>query len=101
VFRISGDTLYYASFQPSASGADIVAVDLTTGKQLWKTSLKGLGPIQHSGYHNVLNLEADDTVVTVFGNEAMGRYVEFLDPKTGKALGHHVYPKDKPAQKQR
>jgi len=45
VFRISGDTLYYASFHYGASGASIVAVDLTSGKQLWKTQLKALGPI--------------------------------------------------------
>lgn len=100
VFRISGDTLYFASFHYSASGGSIVAVDLTSGKQLWKTQLKALGPIQHSAYLNMLNLEVSGGIVTVFGNESQGRYVEILDEKTGKTLGHKIVPKEKPVQKQ-
>src|SRR5262245_54965796 len=88
VFRINGDTLVFARFHPSASGATIVAVDLSTGKELWATHLKGLGPIQHSAYLNRLNLDAQSDVVTVFGNESQGRYVEILDAKTGKTVGH-------------
>lgn len=100
VFRVAGDTLVYARFHPSATGAAMVAVDLRTGKQLWKTDLKGIGPVSHFAYSNYLNLEADGDTVTVFGNEASGKYVEILDAKTGKTVGHKKFPEDKPEQKQ-
>jgi hypothetical protein len=95
VFRINGDTLVFARYHFSASGATIVAVDLPTGKELWATRLEGLGPIQHSAYRNLLNLDAQSDVVTVFGNESQGRYVEILDAKTGKTVGHKVFPEEK------
>ncbi len=96
VFRVVGDTLVYASFHRSASGATMIGVDLKTGKELWKTHLKGIGPVSHFRYSNLLNMEADGDTVTVFGNESYGKYVEILDTKTGKTVGHKLFPKDKP-----
>jgi outer membrane protein assembly factor BamB len=94
VFRVVGDTLVYASFHPSANGATMIAVDLKTGKELWKTSLKGIGLVSHFAYRNYLNMEADADTITVFGNESFGKYVEILDTKTGKTVGHKKFPKD-------
>lgn len=99
VFRIVGDTLIYASFLTSASGATVIAVDLKTGKELWKTKLKGIGLVMHFAYSNYLNMEADAGTITVFGNESFGRYVEILDTKTGKTVGHKKFLKEKPEPK--
>jgi hypothetical protein len=92
VFALSGDVLVHADFNPSSSGCSLVAYDLKKREPLWKSSLKGLGPIPHTAYSNAVNLDVVNfEVVRVFGNEAAGRYLEFVDLKTGKTVGHHVY----------
>src|SRR4051812_7592613 len=42
-FVVEGQAVYFADFSPVATGCMIVAMDLKTGKQLWKRRLKGLG----------------------------------------------------------
>jgi hypothetical protein len=71
-----------------------VAWDLKAKKQLWKTNLKGLGGIIHFQYHNAVNLDLDGQAVRVRGKESAGRYIEYVDRKTGKTVGHKVYPKN-------
>ena len=93
VFTTSGDTLVVADFHPNRHGCGLVAFDLKNKKDLWQTELKGIGPIPHSRYSNRVNLDLVDGAVRVFSQESAGRYVEFVDPKTGKTLGHKVYPK--------
>lgn len=93
VFRILGDRLYYARFHLSSSGGSIVAVDLTTGKELWVSPLKALGSIQHSAYLTMLNLDCNDDVVTIYGNESLGKYVEFKRTDTGETVGHKTFSK--------
>jgi hypothetical protein len=61
--------------------------------ELWKTRLKGLGPIAHKDYRNDVNLGLEKYAVCVRGKEAFGNYIEFVDRKTGKTVGHKVYPK--------
>ena len=78
---------------PVRAGGHIVAVDLKTGKELWESPLEGIGPIQHSAYRTLLNLTANHDVVSVYGNESMGRYYEIKDAKTGKTVGNRVFPK--------
>jgi len=57
----------------------VVAIDRSTGKTLWKTDLKGLGPIAHSKYRNAVRLEVlDGDAIQVFGKESSGRYVEIV-----------------------
>ena len=99
VFRILEDRLYYAKFNPGSSGGSIVAVDLQTGKQLWESPLKALGPIRHSAYRNLLTLDANHEVVSVDGNESMGKYVEFKDVITGATVGHKIFIGEKPPNK--
>jgi outer membrane protein assembly factor BamB len=94
VFRIVGNVLYYPQFHPSSSGAALVAVDLSTGKELWKTDLKGVGPVSHFKYRNLINMELSNETATVFGNESYGRYVEIVDLSTGKTVGHKKFQKD-------
>ena len=94
VFSLSGDVLVYADFLPSRTGCSVVAYDLKKQKQLWKTDLEGHGPISHTRYSNWVNLEViNNEVVRVFGNESAGKYLEFVDLKTGKTVGHRVYGK--------
>jgi outer membrane protein assembly factor BamB len=94
VFRVLGNVLYYPQFHPSASGATLVAVDLTTGKEIWKTHLEGIGAVRHFKYSNLINMEISNETVTVFGNESFGRYVEIVQLSTGKTVGHKVFPKE-------
>lgn len=94
VFASRSDTLFVANFSPIATGCVVVAVDLASGRPLWKTQLQGLGPVCHSGYSNRVNIEATDAVVIIRKNESSGRYVEILDIRTGKTVGHRIY-KDK------
>src|SRR5262245_9171562 len=86
-----GKRLFVADFNPIGSGCLVVAVDLADGRQLWKTQLRGNGPVRHSKYRNQVNIEANDDLVIVRGKESSGRYIEFLDIKTGKTVGHRVY----------
>jgi hypothetical protein len=94
VFAVRDSVLYYADFSAARSGCAVVAHDLKRGKQLWKVALKGLGPISHFRYHNAINLDVDQGAVRVYGKESAGRYVEFVDLKTGKTVGHKVFPRE-------
>jgi hypothetical protein len=94
VFALSGDVLVYADFHPNRNGCSLIAFDLKQKKQLWKTDLKGLGPIPHSRYANAVTLEfIDNATVRVFGNESAGKYLEIVDINTGKTVGHRTYKK--------
>jgi hypothetical protein len=94
VFRILDDRLYYATFHPSSSGGRIVAVDLAIGKELWTSELRALGGITHFAYHTVLSLDCNREVVTIIGNESMGRYIEFKRVDSGQTVGHKIFPKE-------
>ena len=92
VFSLNGDVLVYADFHPSRNGCSVVAFDLKKQKQLWKTDLKGLGPIPHFRYSNSVTLEIiNNDAVRVFGNESAGQYLEIVDLKTGNTVGHRKY----------
>jgi hypothetical protein len=78
-----------------SSGCNVISYDLKKDKQLWKTELKGLGPIDHSKYYNSVILELKDDAIRILGKETAGRYVEYLDPKTGKTVGHKIFKDEK------
>jgi hypothetical protein len=88
VFTRWNDTLFIAEYSPIATGCEVVALDLKTGKQLWKSRLQGIGPTGHSKYLNRVNIETDGKRIIVNGNEVHGRYVEHLDINTGKTLAN-------------
>lgn len=92
-FVVKDKVLYYAAFHPSGSGCSLVAFDLAAKKQLWKTHLKGLGPVEHSEYFNRVTLDREGTALRVYGKEAAGRYVEYVDRKSGKTVGHKEFPR--------
>jgi hypothetical protein len=94
VFAVRDDFLYYADFSRASTGCRVVAYDLRARKQLWKARLKGLGPIAHKDYRNAVSLDLDKYAVCVRGNECLGRYIEYVDLRTGKTVGHKVYSEE-------
>jgi len=91
VFRVLEDRLYYADFSLTSSGGKIVAVDLQTRKELWKSALQGIGLVEHSEYSNRMTLDANFEVVTIIGNESSRKYLEYKDVKTGETVGHRIF----------
>lgn len=91
VFRILDDRLYYVRFGGGPGGI-VVAVDLSSGKQLWESPLKAV-PVtwQWSKYITKTNLSASSAGVFVYGWEPAGRYFEDKDPNTGRTVGHKVF----------
>jgi hypothetical protein len=93
VLTRSGNLIYLARFSPISSGCSLAAYDLKKeGKQLWVSDLKGIEPRPHSIYWNRVNIEMDDAAILVFGYEGHGRYIEYVDPETGKTLGNRRLP---------
>jgi hypothetical protein len=93
VFAGRDNIVYYADFSQISSGCSVIAYDLKAKKQIWKTGLKGLGPVAHTRYRNQVMLDIKDDAVHVLGNESFGKYVEYLDLKSGKTVGHKVVEK--------
>jgi len=97
VFRIAGNTLFFAHFSPTRTGCVVAAYDLNNCKEVWRTKLNGLGKITHEQYRNRVTIDVSDNdrngdgVVSITGNETYGDYVEVLDQKTGRQLAHKVY----------
>jgi hypothetical protein len=90
-FVIDGSVLYYADYSQYASGCALVAYDLKDQKQLWKTSLQGLGPIAHFRYRNEVAVEAVPDAILVRGKESAGKYIEYVDRKSGQTMGHKIF----------
>jgi hypothetical protein len=94
VFAVRDDTLYYTDFSRAATGCGVIAYDLRQKKQLWRARLKGLGPVAHKDYRNAVNLDLHKYAVCVRGNECRGRYIEYVDLRTGKTVGHKRYSEE-------
>jgi hypothetical protein len=60
---------------------------------LWKHGLRGLGGIGHSKYSNAVHVANDGKVIKVYGKESAGNYLEYVDAKTGKTVGHKIFEK--------
>jgi hypothetical protein len=89
-------TIYIAAHSSIATGCTVIALDLNTGKELWKTRLCGTGPtpFMHSKYSNAINIETDGKRVIIFGKEDDGRYAECLDIVTGATLANQRFDID-------
>ena len=69
-FTFSGTTLLYTEHLTGVPGCKLVAYDLAGKKQLWKTSLIGLGdrgPRFWSSYRNRINLLVANEEAIVYG----------------------------------
>ena len=100
VFLEREGTLYYADFSPFRSGCKIVAYDLKKEKLLWNADLKcaiqGIARDSYNRYRNFVCIKPiSDEVIAVFGEETAGRFVEIVDRKTGKTVGHKIFPDSK------
>lgn len=91
VFAVREKVLYEARFWYNTNGCLVVARDLNNRKVLWATSLTGLGGLWHSAYHNAVNLRIEDSLIRTVGHEMAGDYLELLDRKTGRQVGHRVF----------
>ncbi len=94
LFKIIDNNLYYASFDTIDTGADIVAVDLISGKEIWRSPVKGIGSPDHSAYANFLNIKIRAESVIIYGCETMGDYVEIKLLRTGETVGHKQFVRD-------
>ncbi len=84
--------VFVAQYSAISSGAIIHALDLATSQERWAQSVQGLGPISHSKYYNHVVLKLVRGALVVFGNEAQGRYIEVIDPKSGRTLSNRRLP---------
>jgi hypothetical protein len=93
VFTRWKETIFVAHYCTIATGCEVEAIDLKTGKQLWKSRLEGIGPTGHSKYSNSVNIETDSvgSKVIICGNEGHGKYVEYLDMMTGKKIANRKF----------
>jgi hypothetical protein len=81
--------VYHPVYHKGINGCDVVAFDLKAGKQRWRTELKGIGRFPHRLYRNEVTFAPfDERTLIVFGKESRGSYVEIVDLKTGKTVGH-------------
>jgi hypothetical protein len=76
--------LYAALYNDIGTGCRVLAQDAVSGDVLWEAPLKGLGPLHHSKYSNLVQMRFIDDRLVVFGNESGGKYLEVLDPNSGR-----------------
>ncbi|MCH9683392.1 MAG: hypothetical protein K0V04_18290, partial [Deltaproteobacteria bacterium] len=69
-----------------SSGARLSARPSRGSEWTWHANLLGIGPISHSAYSNRVALEWKDDHLVVYGDEAMGRYVEVIETRTGATV---------------
>jgi hypothetical protein len=91
VFVVRDNKLYFADFHYMSSGCQVKGYDLKSGKRLWETQLKGLGPIAHSKYYNRVFMRFEGKDLVIYSKESAGRYREAVDPKTGKTVRSTVF----------
>lgn len=93
-FARRGDILYIAHFWPAMPGCAVEAFDFRAKKRLWLSRLKGVKVDFWSLYRNAVTIATSGNAIVVQGNEAAGRYVEYLDMASGKTVGHKVFRED-------
>jgi len=91
IFKLIGDKVVYTNYNNHNNGCEIVALDLVSKKEIWRTRMDAVSPIPHSVYGNCVNLDTEDNIIVVFGWEGAGKYVEYLEPNTGKVLGKKAF----------
>lgn len=92
-FLIVKDRLYIADYASDGPGGSIVAVDLKTGDQIWRSNLRALGWRPTFSYANSIQLQLDHDdrgVIYIFGDEIGDRYIEAKLLDSGQTVGHVV-----------
>lgn len=96
--------LFFADYSPDMPGCAVVAYDLISGKELWKTKLHQEQPKAVSAYRNHVKVsltsdpsapgqqwEKPGNVIEVRGSETYCDYIEALDAETGASLAIKNY----------
>jgi hypothetical protein len=86
-----GELVVLAVYPRISSGCTLIALDAETGALRWRSALTALGPVDHSKYRNDVQLAMFEGKIVVYGYEASGRYIEIVDPETGRTL-HNISP---------
>lgn len=81
-----GPLIVAALYSRIATGCRLVGLDEETGAVRWSVQLKGLGDVSHSKYRNDVRLDVVRGQIVAYGAEASGRYVEVVEPMTGRTL---------------
>jgi hypothetical protein len=88
-----GPLIVAALYSRIATGCRLVGLDEETGAVRWSVQLKGLGDVSHGRYRNDVRLDVVRGQIVAYGAEASGRYVEVVDPMTGRTqLNARVEP---------
>ncbi len=89
---VADDTrVFVATYNRIATGCELAAFAVDSGKRLWAVHLEGIGPISHSKYSNRVQLRLVGGHPTVFGDEAK-RYIEQRDAATGALVANQILP---------
>lgn len=96
VFQIVENKLYFADFPYLGTNTKIVAIDLQTGKEIWRSPLKAATGVLagSSGNLALLNLDVQGEVINIFGKENDVRYFEIKKVSTGETVGHKIFPRE-------
>jgi hypothetical protein len=88
-----GDLLAFRYEPMSDSGVDVVRIEPTAGKTVWKTHCKSLG-VDHSKYSHRAKLTIEPTTVRVTSEASGGCFFEVLDMRDGRQLSRVLYDCD-------
>jgi outer membrane protein assembly factor BamB len=80
-----GDVAAFLYGSISDSGVQVVRVDPCRGKVAWRASCAPLG-VDHSKYRHEAALRVEDGQVIVSSRGSAGKFVEWLDLRTGRRL---------------
>jgi len=82
---IKDNILVIADYCNIATGSNLYAYDLNTGKFLWQADVEQLN-VGHSEYYNTVILSLYENKVIMEGIEAYGRYLQVFDINDGSRL---------------
>jgi hypothetical protein len=96
---VSGQRIFVARHSLIATTCTLYAFARRTGRQLWKVTLRGIGPAMHSKWYNRVQLRIIGSNPVVFGHEGPGRsYVEMRSAATGGLVSNRKFRMRRPAQ---
>lgn len=93
-WQFNNGIFYLVRWSSISTGCAVFAFDLKGKKLLWKKHPCGLGALGHSCYLNSTSIKMHEGRVCIYGDESAGRYIEALDPETGRRIGHKIIKYD-------
>jgi outer membrane protein assembly factor BamB len=87
--RADGGRAYVAFFSPYASGSSLAAFDRRTGEHLWTADVQQLN-VEHSKYHNDVELDLRGESLILAGFESLGCYRQVFDRANGRRLSSQI-----------